>query len=414
MPAINPFKPGIDFSFRGVVAVPARALELKKVFIGALSLLAALALYNAFTYLAVLVDGLSISSTFERHAFFPFDSINFVSFWARVVHILGIVAAAGSIMTGSLAIGIINIEELRGHRLYGAREALRFAFSRASNMFFALLMLAVFTLTISALLSILGLLARIPFIGESIFAVLFVLPGFVTAILITLVIVVFFLSFLTLPAAAAADRIGETFTAILESFSTVIRQPFRWAGYTLYTFASGKLCVWILALFSLLTVKFLGAVTALTGGETVGETIAGGARLLPLKSWLVSFTFDLWPKLDSLLGFNPGVDVTRMGKGGEETFAAYLMAVSLLLIFAYIWGYGVSIIATGQAYIYVILRKFRDDYDITAEDPLFMEEEWINPPLDETVKEFSAKKSDVSSEPVGEAEQDDGLHDRET
>ena len=411
MPAINPFKPGLEFSFRGIVAVPAKALELKKVFIGALALLAALVIFNFFTYLAALVDGLSVGSTFDRHAFFPFDSIKFLSLWAKVIFIFGIAAAAGMIMTGSVAIGIINIEELRGNRLYGARQAFRFAFSRASNMFFALLSLAVFVLIISALLSVLGLLARIPLVGESIFSVLFVLPGFITAILVTLVIVVFFLSFLTLPAAAAADRVGETFTAILESFSTLIRQPFRWAAYTLYTLVSGKLCVWILALFSLLTVKFLGGVTALTGGQAVSKTIAGGAGLLPLKSWFVKFTFDLWPELDNLLGFNPGVDVTRLGKGGEETFAAYLMAVSLTLIFFYIWGYGVSIIATGQAYIYVILRKVRDDYDITAEDPQFMEEEWVNPPLDESIKEFSEKKPASSS--AGDSPED-GLDDRET
>lgn len=411
MPAINPFKPGLDFSFRGIVAVPAKALELKKVFIGALALLAALVIYNLLTYLAVLVDGLSVGSTFDRHSFFPFDSINFVSIQAKVIFILGIAAGAGALMTGSLAIGIINIEELRGNRLYGARQALRFAYSRAANMFFALLALALFVLIVSALLSLLGLLARIPFVGESIFSVLFVLPGFVSAILVTLVIVIFFLSFLTLPASAAADRVGETFTAILESFSTLIRQPFRWFGYTLYTLAAGKFCVWILALFSLLTIKFLGSVTALTGAEAVSRTIAGGAKLLPLKSWFAAFTFDLWPKLDGLIGFNPGVDVTRLGKGGQETFAAYLMAISLLLIFAYIWGYGVSIIATGQAYIYVILRKFRDDYDITAEDPLFMEEEWINPPLDETVKEFSEKKPESAS---GSDIQDDGMDDRET
>ncbi|MFQ5606444.1 MAG: hypothetical protein ACE5GA_00750 [Candidatus Zixiibacteriota bacterium] len=413
MPAINPFKPSFEFNFRGIIAVPARALELKKVFIGALSLLAALALYDLFTYLAVLVDGLSAGSIFERHAFFPLASLKFASLAGKGIFLLGIAAGAGAIMTGSLAICIINIEELRGNRLYGAREGLRFALSRAKNMFYALLALALFIVFFSALLSLLGLLARIPFIGASAYSILFALPGFITAVLLTLVIVVFFLSILILPAAAAADRVGETFTAILESFSTVVRQPFRWFGYTLYTLGAGKVCVWALAGFSLLAVKFLGALTGLTGGKVVSQTIAGGAELLPLKSWFVEFTFDLWPKINDLLGAGPGLDVTRLSKGGEETFAAHLMAISLVLIFVYVWGYGVSIIATGQAYTYVILKKMRDDYDIAAEDPQFMQEEWINPPLEETVEEFSKMQSEGRESAHGE-DDDDSLHDRET
>ncbi len=394
MSEINPLKPDFVFSFREIVSAPARALELKKIFIGGLSLLVALALYDCFVYVAVAIDGLSVSNYFQSHSVFPFSDIRFVTKTAKIIYGAGILAGLFAVMHGFLAIALVTIEELRGNRLCSSREGLRFSLGRWKQTSLALGSIALFLLFLLAFNSGLGLLARIPWIGESVYSILFVVPGFLVALFTVVIAIVFVLSWLILPAATAADRIGESFTSIVETFSTFLRQPFRWIGYTVFSFGLAKFCVWILAGLSTLAIKGFVWLSTLSGGSSAAHTFAGGARMLPMRGWLIEFTTNLWPGL-KVAGVEIGFDISRWGKGGSDGFAALLMAIALTIIFAYVWGYGISILATAQVYAYVIIRKFRDDYDITAEDPMFLEREWINPPLDDTVKGYTAEHSTV-------------------
>jgi hypothetical protein len=403
MSDINPLKPDFVFSFREIVAAPARALELKKIFIGGLSLLAALALYDCFIYLAVAADGLSVGNYFRSHSFFPFSDIRFVTIVAKIIYGAGVLAGLFVVMHGFLAIALITIEELRGNRLCSAREGLRFSLGRWKQTSLALGSIALFLLFLLAFNSGLGLLARIPWIGAGLYSALFVIPGFLVALFTVVIALVFVLSWLILPAATAADRIGESFTSIVETFSTFLRQPFRWIGYTLFSFSSAKVCVWLLAGLSVLAIRGFVWLSALTGGSVAAETFAGGARLLPMRGWLVDFTTNLWPGL-KVAGVEIGFDISHWGKGGADGFAALVMAIALVIIFAYVWGYGVSILATSQVYAYVIIRKFRDDYDVTAEDPLFLEREWINPPIDPSSDNTVEDHTDTQHSEVSQAE----------
>ncbi|MBN4057009.1 hypothetical protein JYU19_01730 [bacterium AH-315-J21] len=395
MSEINPLKPDFAFSFRSIVSAPAGALELKKIFIGGLSLLAALAVYDSLVYLAVAVDGLSVSHFFRAHSVFPFSGLRFVTLPAKGLFGAGVLLGLFVVMHGFLAIGLITIEELRGNRLCSAKEGIRFSLSRWKQTALALGAMALFLLFLLSFNSGLGLVARIPWIGDELYSVLFVIPGFLVALFTVVIALVFVLSFLILPAATAADRIGESFTSIVETFSTFLRQPFRWVGYTVFSVVSAKVCVWILAAFSALALKSFLWFSSLTGGETVAQTFAGGARLLPMRGSLIDFTTNLWPKLQ-IAGVDIGFDIGRWSKGGSDGFAALLMAIALVIIFVYVWGYGISILATSQTYAYVIIRKLRDDYDVTAEDPMFLENEWINPPLDDNAID-SVMDGDVDS-----------------
>ena len=66
---------------------------------------------------------------------------------------------------------------------------------------------------------------------------------------------------------SAADRAGETFTAILETFSTVIRQPVRWLSYTAYALVAGKVASFVYAYFCFRAVQFIGWSAGLGGGD---------------------------------------------------------------------------------------------------------------------------------------------------
>lgn len=411
MSDINPLKPDFHFDIRDILAAPASALRLKKIFLGALSLLAALAVYNLFTYLAVWAGGGSPGYLFGAEDIFPFDKVRIDAGPARILYGIGIAASVFTLMFGMLAISLVNIEELRGHRLVSAKDGIRFAFLRLRELFYAELSLMALVLFLVALLALLGLVIKIPFIGQPLFAILFLFPGFPIGLFLTLVVLVMLASFFILPAAVSVDRVGETFTCLLEAFSTLMRQPFRWLGYTFASLVSGKICVWVLAGVTIFTIRSLMTVWHFVGGPDSSEVFAGGAKHLPFDGILVFYTTHLWPGLQSLFGVDLFFNISAWGRGGPDSLATYLMSATLLFIFAYVWGYGVSIVATTQSYAYVIIRKLRDDYDVTAEDPLYLQREWINPPVDEQYP----PPGGASGKPAADAPapDDDGLHDNE-
>ncbi|MBN4076166.1 hypothetical protein JYT16_00455 [Gemmatimonas aurantiaca] len=410
MSDMNPLKPDFHFNWRDILSAPASALRLKKIFLGALSLLAALLIYNIFTYLAVWASGGSASYLFGAEDIFPFSDVRIDAGPARILYGFGIGASIFCVMFGMLAISLINIEELRGHRLASATDGLRFAFWRIRELFYAELSLMALILFLVALLAGLGLAIKIPYVGESLFALLFLFPGFPIGLFLTLVILVMLASFFILPAAVSVDKKGETFTCLLETFSTLMRQPFRWVGYTVASLLSGKLCVWILAGISVISIDLIVATTARFDLNGAASLYRDGLSHLPFHSWLVQFTLQLVPGVDTPFDFSARAVFPFIPKFTNDSFGSYVMSGSILLIFSYIWGYGVSIIATSQSYAYVIIRKLRDDYDVTAEDPLYLQKEWMNPPIDEQFPE----KRDTGDEPNDSTQvADDRLDDNE-
>jgi hypothetical protein len=222
-----------------------------------------------------------------------------------------------------------------------------------------------------------GLITRIPHIGELLYSLFFFFPNFIVALFATIAILIQILSILILPAAVAADRKGEVFKSIVETFLTVTRQPFRWFSYTLYTLAAAKIGSFIFAYFSYRAVQFLIFMTQLGGGEKINNLIASGLSHLPINSPAVKFITNLFPGLDF------GFDLSLPLQGGTNSLAGFIMAVMLFLIFLATWGYMLSVIATGQVYIYAVIKKKRDNYAITDEKPLFFKSEWHDPGKEE-------------------------------
>ncbi len=275
-------------------------------------------------------------------------------------------------MLGFFAVSAINIEAVRGNRFLSPRQAIRFAFKRLPQIFLSELSIALFVSFIVLLFAALGLITRIPYIGEWVFVAFFALPNFIIAILAIFIIFVLALTVLLLPAVAAAERRGETFTVILETFSTIILQPFRWVGYTAYSFVAAKICGFIFAYFAFRAVQFTIWSASIGGGPRLGRLAQSGLAHLPVRSDLARETFNIFPRVPF------GVDLTSMVGYPSDSAISYFMAFMLFLIFASILGYTLAVVAAGQARGYVALRYIKDNYSIAAEESLFFTEEPVN------------------------------------
>jgi hypothetical protein len=183
---------------------------------------------------------------------------------------------------------------------------------------------------------------------------------------------------LLLPAVAAAERHGETFNALLETFSSVIRQPLRWFGYTIYALVAAKLCSFIYAYFSYRALQFITWASSLGGGAKLNQLMADGLSHLPVGSEFVRETLNLFPGLDF------GFTLSRWARGSGDDPASYLISLMLLILFVSVIGYAGAVIAVAQARGYIAIRKWKDNYSIPDEDPLFFTEEHVNPPIDDS------------------------------
>jgi hypothetical protein len=372
----------LDYNFKGIIAIPARALKGKKIFVSSLFLLAGLILYDIIAYLALVVDGYDFAESFNQYGFLPFSYISFnspVAFW--LYNYIAPLLAIFVIAVGIISITQIDFENLRGNPFFSYKQAISYGFGRIQQLFLSWLTILVFILLIVLLGVIVGLIARIPYLGEFLYSIFFFFPNFIIALLTVFIILVFILSVLIMPAAVSADRVGESFQSILETFLTFTRQPVRWVLYTAYSLAAAKVASFILAWLSFMAVQFLHSVTWLGGGDKITGLIASGARHLPLDSPAMTFMTNIFP------GLNFGFDLSLLPSGGTDSLAGYIMTASLFLIFLMICGYFLSVIATGQAYAFAVIKKMRDDHKITDEKPLFYREEWANPPIDENKKD---------------------------
>ncbi|MDZ4723715.1 MAG: hypothetical protein SGI97_07410 [candidate division Zixibacteria bacterium] len=363
------------YNYHDVLWAPAKALSAKQIATMTLFLLLSLVVYNLFTYSALAVDYQPLSSAFSVYGLLPFDYHTFESSLARSVYYSGIGVSVFVIMLGMFAIAAFNIELIRGNRFMSIRQVLRFTRQRMSQIFLSELSIVLFVGFVIFLLFLFGLITRIPYLGDWLYLLFFIFPGFIITIFVIFILFVCVASILLLPAVSAAERQGETFTAILETFSIIIRQPIRWLGYTLYSLAAAKVSMFVFAYFAYRAVMFLVWSVSLGGGEKIVTLTQSGLTLLPHNSALVSSVFSLFP------GVTFSFSVSEFARRWAETPAAYGMAVVLFIIFASVLGYGLAIIAAAQARGYAALRKIKDNHLIGDEQSLFFVDEHVNPEI---------------------------------
>ncbi|MGH8015002.1 MAG: hypothetical protein ACREBV_02300 [Candidatus Zixiibacteriota bacterium] len=374
----------IKYDFRDVLAAPAAAFSAKRIFVMTLFLCGSLIVYDVFTCLALFADGENVRSAYSVYGFLPFDSFDFSETIGLIIYWAGIVFSLMVLMLGMFAVAAFEFESLRGFRFMGIKCAIGFALGRFKQMFLSHLSIVSFLLLILLLFVLYGLIGRIPVVGEWIFSIFFVIPGFILAIFTVFIVLVLIISVILLPAVSAADRNGETFDSILETFSTIIRQPVRWLFYTAYSGVAAKVCGFVYAYFCYRAIQFLTWSASLGGGEEITQLVKSGANNLPIRSEVVSYTFNIFSGIDW------GVNIAAWARGSySDEPVAYLMSFMLFLIFASIFGYMLAIISTAQARSFVIVRFLKDTYKIPDEKPMFFEEEHVNPKIDEP-----ASKSD--------------------
>ena len=353
----------LHYNFIDVFKSPIEAFSAKKILVMTFFLLCALVIYNIFTYLASYINNEQVKTIFSVYTFFPFYKVVYANIFAQIVFVLGTIFSVLTLMLGLFAVSILEIESIRGNKFMKPEHAIKKAFGRFKQILLAEIGIASFILFIVFLFTLLGLVSRIPYVGEIIYALLFVIPNFIVAILTLFIIVVFLISIILLPTVSAAEKKGEAFQSILETFATIIRQPFRWGGYTLLAFVTAKFASFVYAYVCYRSVQFIAWSTSLSGGDKMKVIVKKSLSLLPIKTDVTNFTVQAFPGIDF------GFSLLPYARYASNSFAEYLIAFMIFIIFASIIGYFLTIIAVGQARGYAVIRYLKDGYKIEDEEP---------------------------------------------
>jgi hypothetical protein len=368
-------KEPFQYDMRAVLVAPGKALSLKKIFAASFYLVLGYLLYTVVTYLALLYDGVSFEYIRQSYGFFPLRLFPFDAFAARVLHLIGIALAALSLSLGIMAVAAITFEELRGNIFFSAAKAVRMAFRRSPTLVIGYLSLGILVGAIYLLGVIAGLIGRIPLLGDLVIGVFYIIPIFLTLLFTVFVIFVGCLGLVLLPIIIAAQRTGDLFDALLHLFSIVIRQPVRFLWYLTLSAGLAKAASFILAYFFYRTLQFSRLMLVQGGGAKIERMFNAAMDMLPLDSPVTIFVDSLFP------GVRFGFSLSRWSYGGDPTLGSFLLAVSFFLLFMVVCGYMISVLATGLARGYVVIRQTKDNHSIVDEPPLEPIEDYANPPL---------------------------------
>jgi len=267
--------------------------------------------------------------------------------------------AALSVSGGAICRGAA-LHFSKGEKI-GISPCIKFALRKFLPLFFAptapLVLVAVLGLII---ISIIGLATNIPWVGELILALFFVIILFAGLVMSFTVIEA--VAGVNLMFGAIAYDNSDTFDAISRSFNYVYSRPWRLGFYTLLSAVYGAISYLFVRFFAFVLLIIsrwflqLGVLTHSSKAEQFDKLVA------------------IWPKPEFFNLLGNGLDISR---NPTESIAAFIVYLEILVIAGLVISFAISFYFSAGSVIYCLLRNKVDN--IALED-VFIEAEQIAVP----------------------------------
>ena len=357
----------LHFDFRDIFRVGRYGFSGKKISIHFLGLVLAYLIYELLVYLSLFIAGGTAANDFwHKYGFMPvcpvvngdFETITIVAMGIGTL-VLFVVFFSMSTMVSKIA-----MQQLRGDHFFSMGESIGFAKKNWKVVFGTFFGLIVIFVLCALTPIIVGLLGKIPVVGNIIVMLASILTpfAFFLGLLMAYLIVVFAVSLFLVPSVVAAAN-SDTFETVYQHFSIIWNQPWRIVVYETLLFGVKVICTAIWAFFCL-----VGFVIAMLPVRL----------LIPTDMKMIMGQTDKW--LGGLVGKLaelPYIETVKVFNLAEPAnlpivlkIASIFMMLSLLGIIGLIIAYLLSIASAGNTLIYTILRRRVD-----GENLLEVEEE---------------------------------------
>jgi hypothetical protein len=341
------------------------------------------------TYISLVIAGNDFGVYWSRFGLFPSVFGLQLPWYSWIIYALGAIFFVFTWLITSTAVARATYMNLKGNLFYTWKEACGFALKKKGGSVISTpiaISVIIFFTGLGGV--VIGLLGRIPFIGElgiSIFPVIwFMATLFLIFLLLALVV-----SLLLTPAILATTD-DDAFEGIFQSFSTLYSQPWR---LILYEVLLGIIALVGLGFFAFFAKKAWGLMTTifLWGmGDKYADLSYSASYLL--QNWVypaVAWSRAILGEYASCFFFTR--DFTALELSGIMTASSWIFAIFLILIGGFIFSYPLAIFNAGQGIIFLILKKKKDDENLLERRDREEEEEEIEPEQDEEGKEEREK-----------------------
>lgn len=349
----------LRLNFIDLLSAPRRALKGKKIAAHLLGLVAGYLPYLILTYLALLIDGESLSTTWSRYGLYPFFSLTggqLSSIVAWTIYILAVIVWLVATLLAATVVARITYKELKGDPFHSLSSGIIFMKRHWRTVVISPLTVLLIILFLLVMAVIMAFIGKIPFLGDIIFVGLYPLyfAGAVFTIYCAVVLVVLILYLPAILAGNEDDALSNTF----QSYAITWNQPWRIVAYST-----------LVAALAIVGATLFGWV--ITAGYHFINWVFGlpwlmGSKLGPVLAWAEQTVFSGYHIVftyvpGQLASLSPlTADINLAYLNGWEKFIGSLLAVLLLLIYGSVLAYGLSIISVGQSLSFIIF-KFRTD-----------------------------------------------------
>lgn len=375
----------LHFNYKDIFLAPRLALSPKKIWIFTLGNLAGYIFYWVFSFIALIISGININEALYDFGLYPFLSGNGYSYASWVVYYLGILFWFFSLLLSSSAVSSLTIKQLKGDNFYSVNDAIDDTMKRWKTTLFSPVTLLIIILSLILIGSVFALLGKIPFIGSILTSFLFPIY-FLGTIFLVFSILVFFSSFLILPALTGAHS-EDTIGSVFHSYQIIFNQPWRLIAYNFLLIPiivfSMKILSWFFdSSFNLINIILEGII-----GKSYSNIISYASSLLNiefiinnnnifqvltsnienLSLELLDFLFLFFDQLLNIfLTLLPSLIYKSNGGyiSSIEIFSGIILSGSLIFIYLLFFSFGFSILSVGQTIIFIIFKKLIEDENL--------------------------------------------------
>ena len=390
------------FDYRDIFRSARIAFSLQRMWIQLVGMAFGLAAYLVVTYGAFLSAGNSLKDVWNMYGLLPcfFGSGETFPWYSWIVFGIGAVIFLCVFLITNTAVARASYMQMKGNNFYTWREAFRFAIRKAGSVILTPVSLAIMIGFIVLGALVVGLLGKIPYVGE-LGVSLFTLFWFLTTIFLFFLTIVAGVSFLLVPSIIATTD-EDAFEAVFQTFSTTWSQPWRFIFYEALTMAVSVVALGIFAFFAKEGILIANRLLGVFMGSDYINLANNGQALV--QSWTLlsqNVIESLFSKAAPAIYFSKEfIYITDLPI--TVKISGYFYALSLLFLGGWVLSYGLSTFSVGNTLLYITLRKKKDDENLLERKDKEEEEE-----EEEKSEEGEDVKEDKIEEAEDNAEKDD-------
>ncbi len=352
----------LKFDVRDLFRAPRLALSLQRMWIQLVGMIVGFVGYLILTYLSYLSAGVGIGTTWARYGLLPclFAANEAFPWYAWLIYAVADLVIVAAFLIANTAVARATYMQAKGNNFYSWREAYAFAFRKVTSVLLTPVSLAVLIGLMVLGSLVIGLLGRIPFVGE-LGVSLFTVFWFFAALLVVFFAVITVISFLLVPSIIATTD-EDAFEAVFQSFSITWNQPWRLAIYEAVTIVLAVASMGIFAYAVKASVMVMNKLFgAFMGADYINLANNGQAML---QSWLLmgqNIVEGIYRTLTPRIYFaRDFIMIPTSELPVTVVISSYLFALSMLFIAGWVVSYGLSTFTVGNMLLYLALRKKKD------------------------------------------------------